>query len=96
MGRYEIVCTRQRPPDQPPDHARITEVGLRGSAPGERYRVERIAAWTERKEHEFYTTDRHTRLPVDVIVCACTGSRHIRSRPDLSMSDNLDRLPRCP
>lgn len=96
MGRYQIVCTRQWPPNEPPDHARIVEVGLPG---GDRlYRVDDIVTWIDRREHEFYTVDPYTGLAVGVVTCHCAGGtrQHIKTKPNQTKRDNLDSLPRCP
>ena len=94
MGQYHVKCVEMENPAQSRSHSNIRRVGLGGP---ERYTVEQVAMWIERREHSFYTTNPNGQFPREVEVCPCGQSarKHIRSKPDDRADNNLEAQPEC-
>lgn len=88
---WEIVRTKQNPPNLPPDHARIVEVETRG---GTRFPVESVAKWIDAGTDTFWVRHPDTGARSDVTTYTLpAGKRHIRTERNRSTKDNLDSLP---
>jgi len=98
MSTYRIVCTKQEPASQPPQHAHIVAVGI-GTDPKQysrRLSLSEVLQMMERGD-QFYTQGAQSGKVARVEKYWCQYCRrdHIRSTADAVKDNNLDNLGIC-
>lgn len=98
MAKFRIVCTEQEPAGKPPEHAHIVAVGI-GDDPqkaSKRMSLEEVLLRMQ-NDDTFYTKGVKTGKIANVVKFKCSycDKWHIRSEPDSTEDNNLDKLRFC-
>lgn len=96
---YRIVCTTQRPANQPPTHAHIVAVGT-GTDPDKAskpWTLRQVIDAIDSGNDRFYTKGQYSGVIAQVHKVACPSCGHyiIRSVGDVVKDNNLDSLRAC-
>lgn len=98
MASYRIVCTEQEPAGKPPEHAHIIAVGIGNDSQraSKRLNLEEVLRLMENGDNFYTKGDKSGKIAnVEKFLCPFCVKWHIRSEPDNTEDNNLDKLRYC-
>jgi len=100
MNYYHIVCTDQEPQSEPLSHAHIVAAGVDTDNDGyadKRHTLKQVIDNIDGKATRYFTIGNYSkeRAYVEVVPCSVCHRRIIKTYPDDTRDNNLDKIRRC-